>query len=211
VTTDRDRVLSQFIDAWNAGRRPDVDAYLERVPAEERPALAEALSSFLTWAPTPRYSGAALGEIAAEPAVRAATSGEPWAALLPPLRRRAALSTAELAARVVDSFRLPPASAGKTERYLARMEAGELAPAGVSRRLLEGLARILGVPARELEAAGDLGAPAAAPPAPAPARFRAAPGAADAVREDLELLADALSAAPAEEWDEVDVLFRGGR
>ena len=207
-----DRVLSQFIDAWNAGLRPDVDAYLERVPAEERPELAEALSSFLTWAPAPDSGGAALDAIAAEPAVVAATSPALWPALLPPLRRRAALSTRELAARVVELLRLPAGSTAKTERYLARMEAGELEPAGVSRRLLEGLGRILGIPAAELEAAGDLSAlRAPAPPAAAPARFRAAPGAADAVREDLEILADALSAAPADEWDEVDVLFRGGR
>lgn len=206
-----DRVLSQFIDAWNAGLRPDVDAYLERVPAEERPELAEALSSFLTWAPAPHYSGAALDAIAAEPAVVAATSADLWPALLPPLRRRAALSTRELAARVVELLRLPAGSAAKTEGYLARMEAGELEPAGVSRRLLEGLGRILGIPAGELEAAGDLSALRASPPPAAPARFRAVPGAADAVREDLEILADALSAAPADDWDEVDVLFRGGR
>lgn len=206
-----DRVLSQFIDAWNAGLRPDVDAYLERVPADERPELAEALSSFLTWAPAPDYGGAALDAIAAEPAVVAATSAALWPALLPPLRRRAALSTRELAARVVELLRLPAGSAAKTERYLTRMEAGELEPAGVSRRLLEALGRILGIPAGELEAAGDVSALRASPPAAAPARFRAAPGAADAVREDLEILADALSAAPADDWDEVDVLFRGGR
>ena len=99
----------------------------------------------------------------------------------------------------------------KTERYLARMEAGELEPAGVSRRLLEGLGRILGIPAAELEAAGDVSALRAAPPPAASPRFRSAPGAADVLREDLEILADALSAAPADEWDEVDVLFRGGR
>ena len=93
------------------------------------------------------------------------------------------------------------------------MERGELAPARVSRRLLDALSRLLGVRRDELEGAGDVGR-WHTPPRPAPAiRFRAAPGAAEPVREDLEVLANALM-PPAEtekDWDEVDELFRGGR
>jgi hypothetical protein len=55
-TTDRDRILSEFIDAWNAGRRPDVDDYLARVDESERGELADALTAFLRFAPTPGYS-----------------------------------------------------------------------------------------------------------------------------------------------------------
>ena len=36
-------------------------------------------------------------------------------------------------------------------------------------------------------------------------------GAAESVREDLEVLADVLAAGSSEDWDEIDVLFRGGR
>ena len=35
VSTVREQVLSEFIDAWNAGRRPEVDDYIARVPAED--------------------------------------------------------------------------------------------------------------------------------------------------------------------------------
>ena len=93
------------------------------------------------------------------------------------------------------------------------MEHGELAPAGVSRRLLDGLARLLGVAQDELEGAGDLGGWQTPPAAAASAiQFRAAPSAAEAIREDLEVLADALMPpTDGEDWDEIDELFRGGR
>jgi hypothetical protein len=218
VTTDRERILSQFIDAWHAGQRPDVDDFVDRAPAEERNELADDIATFLTWAPTPAYDGAALDAIEAEPIVAEALAaargpGGLWPSLLPRLRARAAVSTAQLASGLVDLLALPSGSQRKTEVYLERMEDGELAPAGVSRRLLDGLARLLGVARDELEGAGDLGRWQTPPAAAAPAiQFRAAPGAAEAIREDLEVLADALMPPDDDEdWDEVDELFRGGR
>src|SRR4051812_39119514 len=146
VTTDRERVLSEFIDAWNAGRRPDVDAFLERVPEPERAPLAEEITTFLTWAPTPDYDDATLAQIAAEPIVREALGAteQPaglWPSLLPRLRDRASLTTAQLASRLVEALKLPARSEPKTEGYLEQMERGDLDPSGVSRRLLETLAR----------------------------------------------------------------------
>src|SRR3954470_13953937 len=86
VTSDRDRILSEFIDAWNAGRRPDVDDYLARVPDEERGELADQLVSFMSFAPTPTYSDAALDAIRAEPVVAAAhAAAEERSGLLPAL------------------------------------------------------------------------------------------------------------------------------
>ena len=218
MTTDRERILSQFIDAWNTGQRPDVDDFIERAPADERAELAEDITSFLTWAPTPDYDGATLDAIAAEPIVAEvfAIARGPnglWPSLLPRLRARSSVTTAQLASGLVGLLGLPSGSERKTEAYLTQMERGELAPAGVSRRLLDALSRLLGVRRDELEGAGDVGR-WHTPPRPAPAiRFRAAPGAAEPVREDLEVLADALM-PPAEtekDWDEVDELFRGGR
>jgi hypothetical protein len=214
VTTDRDRILSEFIDAWNAGARPEVDAFLQRAQEADRADLAERISSFLAWAPTPDYSDASLEEIAADPMVRealAAARGPSglWPALLPRLRERAALTTTQLAAAVVQALGLPAARERKTAEYLDRMERGDLEPAGVSRRLLTALAGVLGVGVGELEGAGDLGAWRAPS---ATAVFRAEDRAAEAIRDDLEILADAL-AAPSDDvsWDEVDRLFRGGR
>jgi hypothetical protein len=210
VPPDPDRVLSDFIDAWNAGRRPDVDEHLARVEPDRRDELASDIAAFLAFAPTPDYDDAAIAAIRAEPAVASAAAaaqgrGGLWPALLPRLRERAALSTAQLAAALVGALGLPADREPKTRGYLERLEAGELEPRALSGRLLDALGRLLGVPRDDLEAAGAFGGPAAAP-----ALFRAEGPAAEALREDLDVIADALAAPAGGEWDEVDELFRGG-
>ena len=80
MTLDRDRILSEFIDAWNAGSRPDVDDYLARAPAEQQSELADQLLSFLTFAPTPSYDDDTLAAIRAEPIVAAALAAPASAA-----------------------------------------------------------------------------------------------------------------------------------
>ena len=51
-----DQVLSDFIDAWNAGRRPRVREYLARLPdGPERDELADQITTWLEVAPTPAY------------------------------------------------------------------------------------------------------------------------------------------------------------
>ncbi len=210
MTIDRDRILSDFIDAWNAGKRPEVDDYLDRVPAEEREELAQELMSFLTFAPTPSYSEATLSEIRAEPVVaQALGAAAQRSGLLPPLlgrlRKRLGLSTAQLAGALARELGLPEAHQDKTAGYLERWERGELASARVSRRVFEGMARVLGVPRAELEGAADAGGWAAAPV------FRAGGAAAEEAAPYLELLADALETPGEAARDEVDDLFLGGR
>ena len=67
-----DELLGEFIDAWNAGERPDVEAYLERAPEEEHDELAGGLAAWLHIAPTPAQDRSRPGAIWAEPALRAA-------------------------------------------------------------------------------------------------------------------------------------------
>jgi transcriptional regulator with XRE-family HTH domain len=210
VPPDPDRILSDFIDAWNAGRRPDVDEHLARADEPDREQLLADITAFVAFAPTPAYDDEALAAIRAEPAVASAaaaarTGAGLWPALLPRLRERAALSTAQLASALVGALGLPADRAPKTRGYLERLEAGELEPRGLSGRLLDALARLLGVPRDELDGAGAFGAPA-----PAPALFRAEGPAAEALRDDLDVIADALAAPAGGAWDEVDELFRGG-
>jgi hypothetical protein len=210
VPPDPDRILSDFIDAWNAGHRPDLDEHLARAAEADREQLAADISAFVAFAPTPDYDDAALEAIRAEPVVASAAvagsaRGGLWPALLPRLRERAALSTAQLAAGLVSALGLPSDREPKTRGYLEQLEAGELEPRGLSGRLLDGLARLLGVPRGELEGAGLFGAPPAAP-----ALFRAEGPAAEALRDDLDVIADALAAPSGAAWDEVDELFLGG-
>src|SRR3954453_16507561 len=156
VSTVREQVLSEFIDAWNAGKRPDVEEYLARVPAEEQVALSEELADFLTLAPTPAYSDEAIAAIEADPAVLAALSaGSGRSGLLPDLlkrlRERLGVSTDEVAAELVGELGLAADRAPKTAGYLERLEQGRLEPARVSRRVFEALGRVFGLAGSELE------------------------------------------------------------
>ncbi|HEV2786895.1 MAG TPA: hypothetical protein VGV67_10935, partial [Solirubrobacteraceae bacterium] len=202
---DPDQILSEFIDAWNAGARPDVDDYLARVPEAERGQLAEQLISFLAFAPTPAYSDETLGAIRAEPIVAAALDapsarGGVLPALLVALRARLSWTTPQVADGLARELGLQGEKTPKIAAYLERLERRELDPAGVSQRVFEGLARLFDVPRDELEDAADLGgwalraapAPAAGAP-PARARRHAAMAfraddkdAAEDVRADLE-------------------------
>ncbi len=218
MTFDRDRILSEFIDAWNAGRRPDVDDYLARVPEQERTELADQLVSFLSFAPTPSYDEEALAAIRAEPVVAEALAapsarGGLLPVLLVRLRERLSWTTPQVAEELVRELGLPDEKAGRTASYLERLERRQLDPSGVSRRVFDALARLFGVPRDELEGAADLGGWA-----PRPARARATMAfraddkdAAEGVSGDLELLADALRTPGNVGRDEIDDLFLGGR
>jgi transcriptional regulator with XRE-family HTH domain len=189
-----DHVLSDYIDAWNAGRRPEVDAYLERVPEREREQLAARLDAWLTVAPTPAYPEPARRAIRADPRLRAALAAAhaPAGPLLA-LRRRAGLRLEELAARVVAAFGL----AGEESRaaaYLERLEHGELDESRLSRRLLDVLSAALGAQLRP------------APPAPA-MLFR---GEGEALAAELEALSRAALEPAPPPMDALDRLFLGG-
>jgi hypothetical protein len=218
VSTVREQVLSEFIDAWNAGKRPDVDEYIARVPAEEQGALSEELLNFLSFAPTPAYSDAVMEAIEAEPAVVETLRGTAGKSsllseLLSRLRERFGMSTDEVAGELVGELGLAEDRKPKTAGYLERLEQGRLEPARVSRRVFEALGRIFGLAGSELEGAADAGGwtPIPAPAAAASAVFRAKKDAAAATCRHLEVLADALAAPGGEPRDEVDELFLGGR
>lgn len=210
-------MLSEFIDAWIAGKRPEVEDYLERVTEDERDSLSESLISFLAFAPTPEYTDQDLDAIRADPIVLAAEasavgSGSLLAALLTRVRERLAMSTADVAHELVALLGLPPAGETKTADYLDRLERGELEPSRVSSRVFDALGRLFRMPRDELEGAADSGGflrePRFAAAAPV---FRADEDAAASVADDLELLADAVEAPGRGARDEIDNLFLGGR
>src|SRR5690242_11174338 len=160
VSTVREQVLSEFIDAWNAGKRPDVDEYVARVPAEEQAAFSEELLTFLTFAPTPAYTDQALAAIEAEPALietlrTSSARGGLLPDLLKRLRERFGMSTSEVARELVGELGLAADRAPKTAGYVERLEAGRLEPARVSRRVFDALGRVFGLAGSELEGAAD--------------------------------------------------------
>src|SRR3954452_20355963 len=140
-----DQLLSEFIDAWNAGRRPRVRDYLARLPdGLERDDLAEQLSTWLEVAPTPDFDDATRARVAAEPAVThllAAADADAglWPSVVPRLRDRAGLSLTDLASQLIERFSLDRRDTDRTAGYLDRLEQGALDPTRVSRRLTQAL------------------------------------------------------------------------
>jgi hypothetical protein len=210
-----DQVLSEFIDAWNAGKRPRVRDYLARLPdGPDRDALASALSTWLETAPTPTYSEAARTEIASEPTVadlfaRASTDAGLWPTVVPQLRSRAGLSTTDLATRLVERFSLSRSDVPRTQTYLERLEAGSLDPTRVSRRLLDAVGALLGVSGSSL-ADTAVFSRSLRSPAAGGALFRAEGQADDQLRHDIEILSKAALAPSPAPMNEVARLFTGG-
>ena len=209
MSTPTDQLLSEFIDAWNAGARPQVEDYLQRAVPGERDELAERLEDWLLVAPSPAYDAQALASIRAEPGYAGALAEIEavglWPEVLPRLRERAGLKLRELAGRITAAFGLPGEEA-RAEGYLERMEAGDLDASRVSRRLLDALGTALGVSAADLLRAGGV-RPAAAP---GQALFRAERYAAASFEADLEALSRAALTPAPEPMDELDRLFVGG-
>jgi hypothetical protein len=211
-----EKALSDFVDAWNAGRRPRVREYLARVPeGPQRDALAEQIGIWLQTAPAPDLPPAVRAEIRAEPVVQQvlATVGDDtalWPQALPRLRARAGLGVRDVAARLVERLRL--GGDPETERataYLEEMERGERRADLVSRRLLDALGGVLGVSGRALaDLGGGTGAFRAAPAGGT--LFRADEGVGEWLADDIDVLARAAMAPAPEPLDELDRLFCGG-
>ena len=204
--SDLERILGEFVDAWKTGRRPDLDAYLARVPAGERDELAARVDAWLDVAPAPDYPAAARAAIAAEPALRAALqAAEALRPVLPDsipaLRAGAGLGIGDLAARLSERFNL--GDEDRAAAYLERLERGELDPGRLSRRLLDALSELLGAVRIAVP-------PPAAPASPGQAFFRADEDAEDWIVQDIDALSRAALAAAPAPMDELDRLFLGG-
>ena len=191
--TDVAHILGEFVAAWNAGERPRMDAYLDRVPPAERDDLADQIETFILLAPEPEYDESTWAEMTAAPMVASVAAASMEASPPEPLgsvRERAGLTLTQLAERLGFSG----AKRDKAARYLEEVERGTRAP---SRSLLERLGGVLG------GAAGGFAAPSPAA-SPAFGLPRAAGEASEHSRMDP--LADALLSDD-EEFDEVDRLF----
>lgn len=210
------QVLSEFIEAWNTGQRPNVREYLRRVPeGEDRDALADEIGMWLEIAPPPPYTEAQRVAIREEPLVQrvfAAVDSNAglWPAVVPPLRVRARLSVRELAARVVSRFGLGAGDEERAADYLQRLEDGQLEPSRVSRRMLDALGELLGVEGGLLLGSGSVGGGATRPAAAGGTMFRAYGESREWIADDMAVLADAAMAPAPAAFDELDRLFVGG-
>jgi hypothetical protein len=207
--SDVDRLLAEYIAEHRAGGEADPRAFLSRASPAEQRELASLIDAYLALAPRQSFDQASFRGSSAERTVdelERALGGQAglWPALLPRLRDRAGLKRSELVERLADDLGVGDRK-DKVADYYHEMEQGLLPARGVSDRVLDALARILGDTAKSLKDAGRV----LTPPAEGPA---AAPAAAFARRAHAEpaSAASAGTQPPApSEWDEVDELFRG--
>jgi hypothetical protein len=205
---DVEQLLHEFIAEDRAGGAADPLAYLERVEGADRAELEALIDGYLARAPRRPFDRAAFvgspARVVAEELGRAlgGVSGT-WPALLPRLRHRAQLRRADVVARLAQQ--LGVAKVEKVAGYYHRMEQGTLPAAGVSDRVLEALAAVVGVTAQRLREAGRAAGGVA--PAPAAADAFARVGSPDPEYVDAGELTGV--EAPAGPPDEVDALFTG--
>ena len=204
-----DELFDQFRAAYRAGEDAHPRRYLERVSGVERRELAALIDTFLTHEPGDGYDPVAF-EASRDDPLRAALrrrvqerleADEDWTTLLKAARTDAQIPRSTLISRLAAALGVPTKER-KVREYYHQMELGTLPESGVSDRVLEALAVIVGMPAERLRAAGRrLASPGAG--AAGPVFTRLASRAAD-----VEAPAAASPAEPPE-WDEVDRLFRG--
>lgn len=207
-----DRLLNEFVEAWNAGDRPEVDDFVERAPEAERNELAGLIGAFLEIAPTPPYSPEQLEELRRDPTVKviAKLAEQAEAASLPGLRQRAKLKREQVVASLARALGLEGREA-KIQRYYHEMEIGTISLTQVSQKVLDALAGIFKVKSSEVERAGAFFHLSPEPAAELFLRLDSLEEHPDAVAGERLEAAAARSPVPDEDWDEVDRLFLGGR
>ncbi len=208
--SDVERLLQEYKEVHRAGEDADPGPFLERVSGTDRAALAGLIDAYLERAPRRAFDATAFRQSRAAEVAEglqrslAGTAGL-WPSVLPRLRTQARLRRSELVAEL--AARLGAQSRqDKVAAYYHEMEQGLLPASGVSDTVLDALGKIVGWSREALRRAGEM--PAAGGPADPSSTetvfARTAPA-------DAEAPASAARAEPpAEEWDEVDRLFRGG-
>ena len=152
-----ERLLDEYMKEHQSGGVADPVAYLERAAPEDRPELAALIEGYLARAPRQPFDEAAFRDSPAEGTVEALErslggAGGLWPALLPRLRARAGfdgVSSWTASPKCSMSETGAPRSSATTTNGV-----GVLPASGVSDRLLQALAKLIGSTAAELRDAG---------------------------------------------------------
>lgn len=152
------RTFAEFVEAHLAGGDPDPWEYVERVEGADRAELEHLIDAYYVDAPPLPWDPEAFRGSESERLVDAIDRSfrgraGVWPAVLPRLRDRAKLRRTELVARLAETLGVADREQ-KVGAYYHEMEQGLLPSAGVSERVLDGLARILSVSPEALRKAG---------------------------------------------------------
>jgi hypothetical protein len=210
---DVDRLLQEFIEEDRTAGPADPAAYLARLTGADQAELEARIDEYLAEAPRRPFDredfmrSPARG-IAEELGRALGGASGTWPALLPRLRHRARLRRVDVVSRLADELGAGgEAQVAKVASYYHGMEQGTLPAAGVSDRVLEALARIVGVGVDRLREAGR--AAGDGPPGAAAAAAFARVGSPDPRYVEPSAAPQPAEPTPAEERDEIDELFTG--
>jgi hypothetical protein len=208
-----EQLLSQYIAEHRSGGTADPVEYLDRLEGQDREELAALIDAYLARSPgrawDPEAFGGSPAERLSESLARSLQGASGlWPTILPRLRDRARVKRDELVQRLADALGVS-GHEDKVEVYYHQMEQGLLPSAGVSNKVLDALGGIVGASADFLRQAGrPIGEGRLSDERVVYARL-AFPDERFAADEEAPA-APRSPGAPAEEWDEVDELFRGG-
>jgi len=151
-------LLREFTSRFEAGEDVRPDDLLAQVSGVERAELAALLDAYLERAPRRRFAPDALAASPARAVVDELArslggAAGTWPVVLPRLRARARLRRAELVTRLAEGLGFPGREAD-VARWYHGMEHGTLDPVGVSDRVLDVLAGLVGTTRDALRAAG---------------------------------------------------------
>lgn len=209
------QLFQEFAEAYRRDGSADPREYLSQTDGIDREELGALIDGFLERAPRRRWDAAAFSGSMAERALTRATApaenpvaGEAaaWSELLPALRMRARLKRKALVERLAAALGFPDQEE-RVADYYHRMEQGQLAPSGVSNRVLEALGEIVGSPADVLRRSGEAGQLAGEAGGEVFARVGAPADDSQVAGRPTVLGADIERSNPP---DELDLLFTGG-
>lgn len=206
--SDVDRLLAEYVAEHRAGGDADPREFLTRASTTQRTELVALIDAYLARAPRQPFDEESLRGSNAERTVDAlerAIAGKAglWPALLPRLRDRAGLKRSELVERLATALGVGDRQ-DKVAGYYNEMEQGLLPAQGVSDRVLDALARIVGETTQALREAGRALTPSREGPTAPPAAF-----ARRAHAEPARTPSPDVKGRREGEWDKVDELFRG--
>lgn len=214
--SDVERLRERFITEFEAGREPDPRQYLAELEGADRRELEALLDAYLERAPRRSFDAAAFSASPARALVddlEQALGGQAgaWPVVLPRLRQAAKIRRVDLVRQLADALGVADREP-KVAGYYHAMEQGTLEPRGVSDRVLDALAGLVGTTRERLREAAEALTPRASGDASAGALF-ARTGIPDADKRAAmgQPAAPPSAEADDEAYDEVDELFLGGR
>ena len=208
MMTDVDRLLRDYIERFESGGSVDPSDLLEQLDTADRRKLSTLIEGYLEHAARPQEwdPEGFEGSVADRAVQRVAAEWSAGAGALVSLRNEREITRDDLVTKLADLLGVSSART-KVASYYHQLERGLLPTEGVSGKVWDALANLLGTSSDSLREAASSAAPADQASAVAYTRMSSVDEDASAGQASP---GEASSGREAEEPDEVDRLFTGG-